>query len=243
MGGQGSKVALVTGAGTGMGQASAYRLADDGWIVVGLGRRESVLNEMKEGYTGSGTLQVRSADVAKPEEIGAIVDDVESSLGPIEVVVHSAGINIPNRRMESIIRDDWYKVIDVNLNGAFNVVHAVLPKMRARQKGLFILISSVAGHKPLELAGAAYSASKHGLIALSGVLSDEEAKNNIRSTIISPGEVNTPLLAQRAEPVSDERKAAMLQTEDIADAVGFVAGLPPRAHIPTLIIKPTGQLL
>ena len=93
--------------------------------------------------------------------------------------------------------------------------------------------------RPSALAGAAYSASKAGLSALTSVVSQEEARHCIRCTAICPGEVDTPILAVRPEPVSAERRAAILQPEDVAAAVLFVAALPPRAHVPELVIKPT----
>jgi NADP-dependent 3-hydroxy acid dehydrogenase YdfG len=102
-------------------------------------------------------------------------------------------------------------------------------------------ISSVAGKRALEIAGVAYCASKFALTALGTAVANEVAPDGVRITNIYPGEVNTPLLDQRPQPVSADRRAAMLQPEDIGQVVALLATLPPRAHVPELVIKPLGQ--
>ncbi|OUC07136.1 oxidoreductase, partial [Litorilinea aerophila] len=137
---------------------------------------------------------------------------------------------------------DWDYIMQVNATGAFNVIHAVLPQMRERRDGVIVNISSLAGVRASPLGGAAYSASKHALSALTRVIAIEEKDNGIRATNLCPGEVNTPILDDRPVPVSEEHRAQILQPEDVAAAVLFVATLPPRAHVPELYIKPTTQL-
>ena len=159
--------------------------------------------------------------------------------GKIDIVVNNAGINIPKRRMAELDAEDWDAVLEVNATGPFNVIHAVLPSMRERRDGLFITISSIAGYRPSVLGGAAYSASKSAVMALTQVLALEEAENGIRATNIYPGEVATPLLDKRAVPVTPEQRAKMLQPEDVAAAALFVACLPPRAAVPELMITPS----
>ena len=122
------------------------------------------------------------------------------------------------------------------------MVRAVLPGMRAQKDGVVITVSSIAGLRASKLAGAAYSASKHGAVALTHSINEEEVANGIRACAICPGEVETPILEKRPEPVSAERRAKMLQSEDLAQATLFVASLPPRACVPVLVIKPTAQL-
>ena len=122
------------------------------------------------------------------------------------------------------------------------MVRAVLPGMRAQRDGVVITVSSIAGLRASKLAGAAYSASKHGAVALTHSLNEEEVENGIRACAICPGEVETPLLEKRPEPVGAERRAAMLQPEELARTVLFVASLPPRACVPVLVIKPTAQI-
>ena len=113
--------------------------------------------------------------------------------------------------------------------------------MRQRREGTIISISSLAGTQPSVLAGTAYSASKHGMSVLTKMVDLEESVNGIRATVISPGEINTPILDQRPVKVSDEHKARILQPEDIGEAVLYVGSLPPRVCIPEMLIKPLGQ--
>jgi NADP-dependent 3-hydroxy acid dehydrogenase YdfG len=120
-------------------------------------------------------------------------------------------------------------------------MYAVLPQMRRRRDGLIINVSSIAGKRALALGGIAYCASKFAMTGLGVAVGNEDAEHGIRVTNIYPGEVNTPILENRPEPVSDERKAAMLQPEDVAALAVTIACLPPRAHVPELIIKPRLQ--
>ena len=148
----------------------------------------------------------------------------------------------PERRLEQLSDENWDYLMTVNATGAFNMIQAVLPQMRAQGDGLIINISSISGLRASTLAGAAYSASKHALNALSKVVGQEEEQHGIRSTIISPGDINTPLLDKRPVPVSAEQRAKILQPDDIAAAVLFVATLPAHVCVPELVIKPVGQM-
>jgi NADP-dependent 3-hydroxy acid dehydrogenase YdfG len=157
----------------------------------------------------------------------------------IDVLVCNAGTNVKNRSLDSLEPPDWDRMIATNLTGAFNLVHHVLPSMRQRQNGLVIQICSVSGLRASTLGGAGYSASKFGQSALGICLGREEGARGIRSSVIYPGEVDTPILDARPIPVGPERRAVILQPEDIAAAVRFLVELHPRAHIPELVIKPT----
>jgi NADP-dependent 3-hydroxy acid dehydrogenase YdfG len=161
------------------------------------------------------------------------------SFGTIDVLVCNAGTNVRNRSLESLTPPDWDQMIDVNLTGAFNLVHFVLPSMREKQGGLIVQICSIAGLRASTLGGAGYSASKFGQSALGICLGRGEGKNGIRSTVIYPGEVNTPILDARPVPVAAERRASILQPEDVAAAVRFLVELHPRARVPELVITPT----
>lgn len=236
------QVAVVTGGGSGMGRAIARALADAGCRVVAVGRTEEKLKETVEGHTTTtGSLTYWAADVASRDHVSGVVKWVQDKFGPIDILVNNAGVNVRDRQVANLSLDDWEYLLQVNLTGAFQMIHTILPSMRERKRGLIINISSIAGLRPSPLGGAAYSASKFGLNALSGVVSLEEADHNIRSTVICPGEVETPILDERPEPVSAERRARMLQPEDVAEAVLFIARLHPRAHVPELVIKPTAQ--
>jgi NADP-dependent 3-hydroxy acid dehydrogenase YdfG len=168
-----------------------------------------------------------------------VAKEALAALGAIDVLVCNAGTNVRHRSLETLDPADWDRMIATNLSGAFNLVHAVLPAMRARGQGLVIQICSISGKRASVLGGAGYSASKFGQAALGICLGREEGPRGIRSTVIYPGEVNTPILDARPVPVPRERREAILQPDDVAAAVRFLVELHPRANIPELIIKPT----
>jgi NADP-dependent 3-hydroxy acid dehydrogenase YdfG len=234
------KTALVTGAGSGIGRGIAKTLDSIGMRLALIGRDESKLEETRaELSQRSDSALILSCDVADRGSVKATVEQVLESLGSIDVLICNAGTNVRHRSLESLTLADWDRLIDVNLTGAFNLVHHVLPSMRARQNGVIIQICSIAGIRASTLGGAGYSASKFGQFALGICLGREEGKNGIRSTVIHPGEVNTPILDARPVPVGAERRAAILQPEDIAAAVKFVVELHPRARVPEMVITPT----
>jgi NADP-dependent 3-hydroxy acid dehydrogenase YdfG len=233
------KVVLITGGGTGVGAAVAERMAAAGAQVVIVGRREEPLRRTAESIGAGPSVQVEIADVTDRTQVAQLVERVSDSVGPIDILVNNAGVNIPERRLAQLTPENWDYLMDVNATGAFNVVHAVLPQMRERRDGLIISISSISGIRPSALAGAAYSASKHALAALTKVIGLEDGDNNIRATLISPGDIDTPLLEKRPVKVSEEIRAIILQPDDVAAAVLFVATLPARACVPEMVIKPT----
>lgn len=235
------KIALVTGGGTGVGQAIAKVFAEAGAQVVITGRRQDKLEQTCAAIQAPKPVRSFAMDVADRSQVVALIDWINSDFGTIDIVVNNAGVNIRERRVEELKPEAWDYVFDVNTNGVFNVIHAVLPQMRARHDGVLITISSLGGVRPSILAGAAYSASKHATNALMQVIALEEKDNGIRSTIIAPGEINTPILDERPVKVSDEHKARILQPEDVAAAALFVATLPARVHVPELLIKPVTQ--
>lgn len=235
------KVALITGGGTGIGQATAEALANEGAQVVVTGRRAAILEEACAAIRAARPVRSYATDVAERAQVDDMVAWIRNEYGPVDIVVNNAGVNVVKRRVAELAPEDWDFIMKVNATGAFNVIHAVLPEMRARHDGVIINVSSIAGVRPSMLGGAAYSASKHALSALTNVLWQEEKDNGIRATNLNPGEVNTPILEARPVKVSDEHKAQILQPEDVAAAVVFIATLPARAHIPELTIKPTTQ--
>jgi NADP-dependent 3-hydroxy acid dehydrogenase YdfG len=236
------KVVLITGGGTGIGQATAHALAQDGAQVVVTGRRSAKLEETCAAIQAPRPVRAYAADVADRREVNDLVGWIRQEYGPVDILVNNAGVNVLKRKLEELSPEDWDYMIQVNATGAFNVIHAVLPEMRARRDGVIINISSLAGVRASNLGGAAYSASKHAMSALTRVIAIEDKDNGIRATNLCPGEVNTPILDDRPVKVSDEHKAQILQPEDVAAAVLFIATLPPRAHVAELYIKPTTQL-
>ena len=235
-----TKTALVTGAGSGIGRAIALELDRMDYRVALVGRDRSKLEATRGAMRGGGErAMIEACDVADRPAVQAVVARVLAESGAIDVLVCNAGTNVRRRSLETLSPEDWDLMIATNLTGAFNLVHAVLPSMRAREAGLVIQIASIAGKRASVLGGAGYSASKFGQAALGIGLGREEGVHGIRSSVIYPGEVNTPILDARPVPVESERREAILQPEDVAAAVRFLVELHPRANVPELIIKPT----
>ena len=232
---------VVTGAGTGIGQAVAETFVGAGAHVALLGRRLEKLNETANKLTTSQVLCF-SCDVSDRNTVNSTIHKITEEFGPINILVNNAGTNTNPRSVAEVNPSDWDRTIDINLTGAFNTIRAVLPEMRKQQDGIIINISSIAGVRASKLAGAAYSASKFGMVALTHSINEEEMDYCIRASVICPGEVETPILDHRPEVVSAEHRARILQPDDVAAAVLFIAGLPSRACVPELIIKPTSQI-
>jgi NADP-dependent 3-hydroxy acid dehydrogenase YdfG len=236
-----SQTALITGAGSGIGRAVAAGLDAIGVRVALVGRDPAKLEETRAGLSESGRAGalVVPCDVADRPAVTAMAERVLATFGAIDVLVCNAGTNVRQRSLEALDPADWDRMIATNLTGAFNLVHAVLPAMRERRGGLVVQVCSIAGKRASVLGGAGYSASKFGQAALGICLGREEGARGIRSTVIYPGEVNTPILDARPVPVGQGRREAILQPSDVAAAVRFLVELHPRANIPELIIKPT----
>ncbi len=236
-----NKTVLITGGGTGIGAGCALALAQEGCRVVISGRREEPLKKVAAQHQGEHAILTHVADVGNRESANELVAWATKELGQIDILLNSAGINIQKRTMEDLAPEDWDKLIQVNATGAYNTIHAVLPQMRERKDGLIINISSIAGLRASPLGGVAYSASKFAMTVLGTCVALEEKDRGIRVTNVYPGEVETPILDNRPVPVSAEHRARILQPEDIAAAVVMIAKLPPRAHVPDIVVKPTTQ--
>ena len=236
------KRVVVTGGGTGIGRGVALGFAAEGSHVAICGRRKEPLAETVSLHTGENPVLTKTCDVADRDSTGEFFSWVEETLGGIDIIVINAGINVRERSMAETTPEDWDRVLSVNATGPFNCMHAVLPGMRERQDGLIVNICSTAGKRPIPLGGIAYGASKFAQRALGIGAGYEEGDNGIRITNVYPGEVDTPILDNRPQKVSDEHKARILQPEDVAAMVVAVAKLPARASVPELIVKPTIQL-
>ena len=232
--------ALITGAGSGIGRGIAIALDGIGVRLALVGRDVKKLEETRGllAQAGGETLLL-PCDVADRDQVGSTVKQVLAAFGKIDVLVSNAGVNVKNRALGVLDPADWDKMIATNLTGAFNLAFFVLPSMRERQSGLVIQIDSVSGKRVSVLGGIGYSASKFGQAALGIGIGREEGAKGIRSTVIYPGEVETPILDARPVPVPAERRQMILQPEDVGQAVRFLVELHPRASIPELVIKPT----
>jgi len=234
------ETALVTGAGSGIGRSIATTLAEMGLRVALVGRDREKLERTRAGFVkGRDSAFVATCDITDRSAVKSLIDQIMPAFEAIDVLVCNAGTNVRNRSLESLDPLDWDRMIATNLTGSYNLVHHVLPSMRRRRNGLVIQICSVSGVRASPLGGAGYSASKFGQSALGICLGREERARGIRSSVIYPGEVETPILDARPVPVGAERRAVILQPEDIAAAVRFLVELHPRAHVPELVITPT----
>ncbi len=233
---------IVTGAGSGIGEAVAARFAAEGASVVSVGRNLDKLERAREA-AGDAAARIfpKAADISNRQAVAEMAAWAEDKLGAVDILVNNAGTNVARRKLTELSIDDFDRVVDVNLKGAYYCVHEVLPNMRERRQGLIINVSSVAGVRASVLGGTAYSASKFGMSALSLMIGLEEGRNGIRSCLVCPGEVNTPILDDRPVVPPAERRAVMLQPEDLAHAALFIATLHPRATVPELIITPANQ--
>ena len=236
------QLALVTGGGSGIGAAIARALAGRGCRVVVCGRTEAKLKAVAASAAdGAAEILPHVCDVADRAAVAALIDRCENDLGGLGVVVNAAGINVPGRRLEDATGEEWDRVLAANATGAFNVLKAAVPALKGRGDGLCVNVSSVAGVRALLLGGVPYSASKFAMTSLGLALATELKDTGVRVTNIYPGEVETPILDLRPEPPSRERRALMLQPEDVAACVLLAATLPARANVLELTVKPTVQ--
>jgi NADP-dependent 3-hydroxy acid dehydrogenase YdfG len=235
------KFALITGGGSGIGLATAREFLAEGATVAIAGRNWDKLRLAAAELDAGDRLLAHPADVSDKIQVAALMNIVTQRFGRIDVLVNNAGANVRNRAMKDMDVETWDRQIAANLDSAFYCIFAVLPQMRARQDGVIVNISSISGKRATPLGGIAYSAAKFGMSALGICLGIEEKDNGIRVTNIYPGEVDTPILANRPAPLTAEHLSRILKAEDVAAAVTFVCTLPPRAHVPELVIAPTSQ--
>lgn len=226
----------ITGGGTGIGAGSALLLAGRGAEVIVSGRRANKLEEVVAQITAKGG---KASAVAVDMADAKAVEQAAADIGRVDILLASAGLNVPNRSLDKLGSGDWDKVVNVNLNGVYYPIHAVLPQMRARGDGLVMIVSSWAGRHVGRLTGAAYTATKHAVVALSETINCEEGGNGIRSTVIMPGEIATDILKDRPVPPSQAEMDRMLQVDDLAQTVRYVAEMPAHVCVNEILISPT----
>ncbi len=234
------KLVWITGAGTGIGVAGAEALAKAGCRTVLSGRRAEPLETVAERIRAAGgETHIEPLDVADRDAVMALGAKIVSQHGPVDTLLCKAGINIPKRHWNDVSLDDWDAVVQIDLNGAFYCTQAVLPSMRAQKQGLVINVSSWAGVRVSYLTGPAYNAAKHGMTAMTESLNMEECIHGIRATALCPGEVSTPIMDKRPVAMSAEDRARMVQPEDMADTILYLAQMPAHVCVNQLVISPT----
>jgi 3-oxoacyl-[acyl-carrier protein] reductase len=231
-----SGTALVTGATEGIGRATALALGRAGYRVGICSRStekvEATLAELRaQGVTAAGV----AADVAAPDQVRHLVDQVRGTLGEIDVLVNNAGVLIA-RPIEELTLEDWDVTMATNLRGLYLTTRLVLPGMRARRQGTVVNVASLAGRNGF-VGGSAYSASKHAVLGFSRSLMLEVRKDNVRVIAICPGSVATGMLRDQAMLKPDHER--ILRPEDVAASILHVLTLPTGALVSELDIRPT----
>lgn len=240
MGALKGQVALITGGGSGIGRSTALRLAREGATVVVTGRRVEPLEAVVAEVTAAGGQALaRPGELQDRKALRALVAGVERELGRIDMLVNNAGSTSHARNVLFVQPDEWDATIAVNLNAVYTLIQAVLPGMLARGGGTVVTVSSLAAVRPGLLGGAPYGAAKAAVSNLMSFLHATFRNQNIRSTTVLPGEVNTPIMDTRIRPPTAEERARMVDPDDVARAIALVCTLPPRTTIEQLVISPT----
>lgn len=238
------KVALITGASSGIGEAAALALAEAGAAVAVSGRRKERLDLLVERIEAAGGKGLAlPGDVSVEGDAGNAVQDTAAHFGRIDILINSAGVNEAGG-VDSLPLELWHKVIDINLMGTLYTCKAAVPLMKAQGGGDIINISSTAGRRAAA-AFAAYATSKFGVTGLTESLRQEVGREGIRVCIIEPGATSTEIADSISDPKAREAiwkhvtKEGAMAASDIAGAIMFVLALPPRANVSQMLIRPT----
>ena len=239
------KVVVITGASSGLGEATARHLSALGASVVLGARRIDRLRSLADELTGrDGKALAVEADVTRVDQVKALVDAAVRTFGRIDVMINNAGL-MPQSLLERLKIDEWDRMIDVNIKGVLYGIAAALPHMTAQKSGHFINVSSVAGHK-VRPGGTVYSATKHAVRVISEGLRQEVKPYNIRTTVISPGAVDTEL----PDTITDPEVAAAMRkfyddmaipADSFARAVVFAMSQPEDVDVNEILFRPTRQ--
>ena len=233
------QVVLIVGASSGIGQATAIMAARAAATVIAAARREDRLLSMQTALAAENIrIGVRKADAARLDDMQALVDSVLAEFGRVDIAVYACGTNALDRAMKVMPPATWNNILETNLTGAFYLSHAVLPAMRAAGAGHIIYVSSTAG-AIADLSGAAYQASKRGLLGLAHAIRLEERAGGIRTCCIMPGLTNTELVEKRPEKLSADTLEKALQPEDVAATILHVMSLPARVTMPEILMVPS----
>jgi NADP-dependent 3-hydroxy acid dehydrogenase YdfG len=233
------KIAWVTGAGTGIGEAGALALAEAGATVILTGRRPGPLEDVAGRINRPGVTHVQPADLTDADQVRKVGDYIRATFGRLDILVNNAGVNIVERHWDKLTPESIDTLLEGNLTGALYCVTVALPFMRAQKDGLLIHTASMAGRFIGGLSGPIYTVAKHGIVAMSHGLNMQECIHGIRSTVFLPGEVATPILDKRPVPVGPEERARMVQSADCGDLIRYIACLPRHLVMNEVHLSPT----
>jgi NADP-dependent 3-hydroxy acid dehydrogenase YdfG len=204
------------------------------------GRRKDALDSVAARITQSGgSAEAIPLDVSVAADVEKAAGQISAKYGRIDLLVNSAGINVPKRSWADMELEGWDRLVEINLNGVLYCMRAVLPAMRAQKDGCIINVASWAGRHVSKMPGPAYTTTKHAVLALTHSFNMDECVNGLRACCLSPAEVATPILKLRPVVPSEEEQARMLQPEDIGRTIAFVASQPPRVCVNEILISPT----
>jgi 3-oxoacyl-[acyl-carrier protein] reductase len=228
------QVAVVTGAGRGIGASIAAKLATLGAVTVLCGRTRKLLESSASAISkAGGRAEILQCDVTDLRSIEAVAAQVDQTLGRLDVLVNNAGVGSFRGPLHELAPESWEQVLNTNLRGVYYCIRAFAPMMIRARSGHIINISSLAGKNALP-NGAAYAASKWGLNGLSYSVAEELRVHNIRVSVVCPGSVDTEL-----SPHAGKDKAKMLQPDDVAHAVAMLVTQAPQSFVSEILIRPT----
>ena len=240
MGSLDGKIAIITGAGSGIGKATALQFADQGASVVLVGRREPpLLQTASEIEKADGTVMVHRADLEEGDAADEVVSATLKRFGRVDILVNNAGHSSRVRSMKYVGIDEWQSVFKVNVEAVYRITQAAVTDMLKRREGTVITVSSVAALTPGLLGGAPYSAAKAASLNMMRGMNSELRAEGIRACAIMPAEVDTPILNNRPLPPNGEARSTMMGADDVADAIVLCAAMPHRTIVSEIVLMPT----
>lgn len=240
------KIALITGATSGIGRATALRAAEIGYDLIITGRRQELLNELATEIRRQGReVSPLCFDIRKAEEVKKAITDLEEKWQNIAVLVNNAGLAVGTSPIQEGIIDDWERMIDTNVKGLLYITREIAPLMIRNNNGHIVNIASIAG-KEVYPGGNVYCATKHAVDALSKAMRTDMLKHNIKVTNIAPGMVETEFSIVRYKGDTEAAKNVYkgmtpLTNEDIADTIIFAITRPAHVCLNDIVIMPTAQ--
>ncbi|MBN1686562.1 MAG: SDR family oxidoreductase [Spirochaetales bacterium] len=235
------KVCIITGGSSGIGRGVAFKFAHEGAKVVLCARTAAALQKVAGELRETGAeVETFALDVADYQAVQEMAKTVADRYGRVDVLVNCAGGGVIHKRTLTTTPEDMQRALNTNLLGTIYCTQAVLPAMLKAKRGTVINISSGASRNPSLLGGMIYGAAKAAVNNFTAFVNSEFSNSGVRACLVMPGEVDTPALSKnRPVPPSESAREVMLAPEDMAEAIALIAGMPDRAHIQELIIRPT----